>query len=197
MSNNRLVCCLNVIEEGETYCPKCGRHVSEIPIPKNEKFDDDSPIEKLINNLKNETIGNSIRSNLEYSLRNMYKNGSSIAEIEKYYRETVTKINRERAAKNRFIELRGEEYAREAKLADKVYKAYVTDGISRLDKVNGRFLASLSIKTDVLIEQNNRIIELLAANLKDKNNLPLAFCPECGNQNINGTNYCENCGAKI
>ncbi len=51
------------------------------------------------------------------------------------------------------------EYKNEANLADKVYKAYVTNGISRLDKVNGRFLASQTIKLDVLIEQNKQLIE--------------------------------------
>lgn len=60
------------------------------------------------------------------------------------------------------------QYKHEANLADKVYKSYVTNGISRLDKVNGRFLAAQTIKLDVLIEQNkqlisqnNTIIELL------------------------------------
>ncbi|WP_298521288.1 hypothetical protein [uncultured Methanobrevibacter sp.] len=33
-------------------------------------------------------------------------------------------------------------YHDEAKQADKVYRAYVTYGISRIEKVNGRFLAS-------------------------------------------------------
>ena len=51
------------------------------------------------------------------------------------------------------------EYSHEAKLADKVYKSYVTNGISRLDKVNGRFLASQTIKLDVLIEQNKQLIQ--------------------------------------
>ncbi|MBR3139330.1 MAG: zinc ribbon domain-containing protein [Methanobrevibacter sp.] len=51
------------------------------------------------------------------------------------------------------------EYSHEANLADKVYKSYVTNGISRLDKVNGRFLASQTVKLDVLIEQNNQLIQ--------------------------------------
>ena len=50
-------------------------------------------------------------------------------------------------------------YHNEAKEADKVYKAFVTGGFSRLDKVNGRFLASQLIKLDVLNQQNNQIIE--------------------------------------
>ena len=51
------------------------------------------------------------------------------------------------------------QYSQEAELADKVYKSYVTMGISRLDKINGRFLASQTIKLDILIEQNKQLIE--------------------------------------
>lgn len=51
------------------------------------------------------------------------------------------------------------QYKQEAELADKVYKSYVTNGISRLDKVNGRFLAAQTIKLDVLIEQNKQLIQ--------------------------------------
>jgi hypothetical protein len=51
------------------------------------------------------------------------------------------------------------QYKQEARLADRVYKSYVTDGISRLEKVNGRFLASQTIKLDILIEQNKQLIE--------------------------------------
>ena len=59
-----------------------------------------------------------------------------------------------------------EKYKEDAKKADKVYKAYVTSGLSRIEKINGRFLASHLVKLDILnqqnkhlIEQNNRIIE--------------------------------------
>ena len=51
------------------------------------------------------------------------------------------------------------EYSHEANLADRVYKSYVTNGISRLDKINGRFLASQTVKLDVLIEQNKQLIQ--------------------------------------
>lgn len=50
------------------------------------------------------------------------------------------------------------QYKHEANLADQVYKSYITNGISRLDKVNGRFLAAQTIKLDVLIEQNKQLI---------------------------------------
>ena len=51
------------------------------------------------------------------------------------------------------------QYSQEAKLADQVYKSYITNGLSRLDKINGRFLASQTIKLDILIEQNKQLIE--------------------------------------
>lgn len=53
------------------------------------------------------------------------------------------------------------DYLIEAQLADNIYKSYVTDGISRLDKVNGRFMAAQNMKLDILIEQNTKIIQLL------------------------------------
>ena len=59
----------------------------------------------------------------------------------------------------RLVNKKSSQYKHEAKLADKVYKSFVTDGISRLEKVNGRFLASQTIKLDILIEQNQKLIE--------------------------------------
>ena len=53
------------------------------------------------------------------------------------------------------------DYIIESKLADNIYKSYVTDGISRLEKVNGRFMALQNMKLDILIEQNTKIIQLL------------------------------------
>lgn len=68
-------------------------------------------------------------------------------------------LKEERNAKKVFFESKKEEYIHDAKLADKVYKAYITDGLSRLEKVNGRFLASQTIKMDILIEQNNSLLK--------------------------------------
>ncbi|MDO5820864.1 MAG: zinc ribbon domain-containing protein, partial [Methanobrevibacter sp.] len=59
------------------------------------------------------------------------------------------------------------EYSLESKMADKLYKAYINDGISRIEKVNGRFLASQTLKLDMIIEQNNTIIQLLKE-IRDK-----------------------------
>ena len=70
----------------------------------------------------------------------------------------MNRLNKE--IENRFIR-KQKMYKTEAKLADKVYKAYITDGLSRLEKINGRFLASQTMKLDTLIEQNEKIIELL------------------------------------
>lgn len=50
-------------------------------------------------------------------------------------------------------------YKEDAKKADIVYKSYITDGISRIEKVNGRFLASQLVKLDILSQQNNQIIK--------------------------------------
>lgn len=60
-----------------------------------------------------------------------------------------------------YIENKKEEYKIEAKLSDIVYKSYITDGVSRLDKINGRFMVAQNIKLDRLIEQNTKIIFLL------------------------------------
>ena len=70
--------------------------------------------------------------------------------------------------------------------------------MSRLEKVNGRFLASLSIKNDILIEQNNRIIELLEIQVNGgNNNLSMSYCPECGSKNSEHAQYCVGCGIKL
>ena len=55
----------------------------------------------------------------------------------------------------RLVNKKSSQYKHEAKLADKVYKSFVTDGISRLEKVNGRFLASQTIKLDILERRDN------------------------------------------
>lgn len=148
--------------------------------------------EKRIDELMKKPLDSSIKGNLKQKLKKMAKEGKSINEIERYYKEI--------AAKTQFIDERREEYVTEAKLADKVYKAYITDGLSRLDKINGRFLASQSIKTDILIEQNNRIIQLLetiVTNMDDTNMLTAVFCSECGAENVDKAQFCKECGIKI
>ena len=46
-------------------------------------------------------------------------------------------------------------------IADAVYDTYITRGISRVNKINGILLSSQNLKLETIIEQNNRIIELL------------------------------------
>lgn len=53
------------------------------------------------------------------------------------------------------------QYQENARKADRLYKAYVTDGVSRLDKINGRFLATQTLMLEKIIEQNNHMIELM------------------------------------
>lgn len=113
------------------------------------------------------------------------------------------------------------DYLIEAKLADGVYKSYITDGISRIEKVNGRFMAAQNMKLDLLIEQNTRIIQLLEkiagedneTNSMDnisllgstinKNNKvdyideEIINCPSCDYVVKKGDSFCENCGTKL
>jgi hypothetical protein len=152
------------------------------------KTKEKTPVRQRIDELMSQPIDRSIRDPLKQSLKQMEREGKGIEEIEQFYKETV--------AKTLFIEERREEYVREAKLADKVYKSYITDGVSRLEKINGRFLASLSIKTDILIEQNNRIIQLLELQTNG-NKLETSFCPECGTENEITIKNCKECGANI
>ena len=73
-------------------------------------------------------------------------------------REIIIEQNK---VKEAYFKSKEEEYKHDSNLADKLYKAYVTNGVSRIEKVNGRFLASQTLKLDILIQQNNEIIKLL------------------------------------
>lgn len=53
------------------------------------------------------------------------------------------------------------DYRIDLKIAEEIYKIYDENGVARFDNVNGRLLASQTRKIDILIEQNNRIINLL------------------------------------
>lgn len=146
--------------------------------------------QKRIDDLMRKPINGAIKPHLKAALKKMASEGKGIDEIERHYNAVVTKT--------KFIENRKAEYATEAKLADQVYKAYITDGLSRLDKVNGRFLASISMKNDILIEQNNRIIELLEIQVnRESGEIKPNFCPECGTQNNDTAKYCVECGTQI
>lgn len=50
----------------------------------------------------------------------------------------------------------------------------------------------LNNKLDVLIEQNEKLIELLSNNSQTEN-----ICPECGNAIPNNSKFCIKCGARF
>ena len=102
--------------------------------------------------LLKDTLGNTGIKNLRNKLVLIGKDGDYDS-VRNYMNYTLGRI--------KYIDDKKSDFQLEAKLADKVYKAYVTDGVSRLEKVNGRFMASQSIKLDMLIEQNDIIIGLL------------------------------------
>jgi hypothetical protein len=108
---------------------------------------------KPIKNELKELLTNQGARNLRKLLKSMAKEGKTPQELEYFFNYTLSKT--------RYIQDKKAEYIIESKLSDQVYKAYINDGISRIEKVNGRFLASQTIKLDMLIEQNNKIIELL------------------------------------
>lgn len=159
--------------------------------PKIKRSEELTDKKKRIDELLSKPINKAIKGHLKQRMKKMAKDGQSMDEIETYYRETV--------AKTQFIEERRDEYVTEAKLADQVYKAYITDGISRLDKINGRFLASQSIKTDIIIEQNNRVIELLETlvNNLSNNRASMKICPKCGIKINDESQYCQDCGTEL
>lgn len=144
-----------------------------------------NPIKKDINNV----LGRTDAILLKKTLSSMVKDGKSFNEIESFFIDTINdrvNINQER-----------DRYAKEAKNADILYKSYVTDGVSRLDKVNGRFLASQTLKMDKLIEQNDKIINLLEELLKRDNGFSTWICNECGTRNDKNALFCEECGNKL
>lgn len=53
------------------------------------------------------------------------------------------------------------DYVIDSVIADAVYDTYITRGPSRVNKINGILLSSQTMKLDTIIEQNNKIIELL------------------------------------
>lgn len=101
---------------------------------------------------KSEIKSRSVRNKVESRM-------VEIAE-EEGYESAVEYFNNIVEDQEKFFEKK-KDYSIEVKYADQVYKAYVKDGISRIEKVNGRFLAAQNIKLDTIIEQNERIIELL------------------------------------
>lgn len=159
--------CGSEIPDNSNVCPNCGANLKIIDVPNensesklgnflSNKRDDETelavdlikPYKKL---LKNEIGSNGIKELRTELIRRA--NIEGLEGARRYFNYTLERIN--------YVENKKPEYRLEAKLADTAYKSYVTDGVSRLEKVNGRFLASQTVKLDMIIEQNNQIINLL------------------------------------
>jgi len=97
-------------------------------------------------------LGKSGISNLEKTLTEIAET-EGIESCHSYMNYTLGRV--------KYYSNKQKEYQIEAKLADKVYDSYITDGISRIEKINGRFMAAQNMKLDMIIEQNNTIIRLL------------------------------------
>ena len=122
---------------------------------KNDRVDDERKIKSFIKENSKE-----ISYSLDSSVRSQVIDRMIILAREEGY-ERAIEFYYDSIEKYETFDRKEKDYYIEAKHADKVYKAYINDGISRLDKVNGRFLASQTIKLDTIIEQNEKIIELL------------------------------------
>ena len=146
-------------------------------------------------------------------VNNLKSTVASIAENQGF-EEALAYIEFTRGRVN-YYKNKQKDYMIEAKLADNVYKSYVTDGVSRLEKINGRFMASQNMKLDLLIEQNNRIIQLLekiAGESADTDDFGILeqisntelnsiddgkYCPTCNSIVEEDSKFCTNCGEKI
>lgn len=117
-------------------------------------------VEEVMNGYKNELkeLGTIGRAQLKEKLIEI-ADTQGMEEVHVYLNYTLNRMN--------YMDNRKVEYSLESKMADKLYKAYINDGISRIEKVNGRFLASQTLKLDMIIEQNNTIIQLLKE-IRDK-----------------------------
>ena len=173
---------------------------------KKKKWASDE-IKKYESELK-PVLGNSGMSNLESAVALIAEN-QSFEEALAYIEYTRGRIN--------YYNNKKSDYLVEAKLADSVYKTYVTDGISRLEKVNGRFMASQNMKLDLLIEQNNRIIQLLEKIAGEKSSENFSqnsiistkntdfgtitddntYCPSCNSIVEKDSKFCTHCGEKM
>ena len=64
--------------------------------------------------------------------------------------------------------------------------------LENLDAIKNNQI-ELSNKFDILIEQNERLIDLLSDNTSQSQNI----CPECGNAIPVNSKFCIKCGAKF
>lgn len=78
--------------------------------------------------------------------------GSRLRNMVKKPKSNITKHNQK---------IKTDDYIRDARIAEELYKVYDKNIISSLDNADAYLLASQIQKIDVLIEQNSRILDLL------------------------------------
>lgn len=137
--------CNEEYDDSHNFCQSCGAELSEVKSEeKNEKgFFAKMGVKKR-------------EGDDEWEKKKQKKR-------EKWIKEEMAKKQANRTTTEKeygfYFEDMAQQFKEDAKKADSVYKAYVTSGVSRLEKINGRFLASQLIKLDILNKQNKRIIE--------------------------------------
>ncbi len=187
------------ITQGYSICPD-----KDCSYDLNIDIDDVCPICKI----QSESVKKEVYDRLLNEKKITKQENQRKKEIDKFSRGNITDMN---------YSLKLNQYREEAKKADILYKAYVTGGVSRLEKINGRFLAVQTLKLDVLIEQNNKIIESLEisandngqknseiiklleiiAKQNDKNTSNNKLCLECGTKNLPDAPKCQKCGTDM
>ena len=144
--------CNKEYDDTHNFCQTCGGELSEVSTEKtNEKGFFNKVIDKGTELKKRNDAHNQEK-------REKYAEKRRKKEKKKHAKKMTNRSTTEKKY-DFFFEDKAEQFKEDAKKADKVYKAYITSGISRIEKVNGRFLASQLIKLDILNEQNNQIIE--------------------------------------
>lgn len=144
--------CNKEYDDSYKFCEICGTELSE---KNNEENKETGFLTKVIEK------GNELKEKHDdYYAEQRQKNAEKrrLKEEKKFAKKMENRTATEREY-GFFYDDISEIYKEDAKKADKVYKAYITGGFSRLEKVNGRFLASQLIKLEVINQQNNRIIQ--------------------------------------
>ena len=120
----------------------------------NNKTEEETWVDNFIDNNRdlNRLLRRDQKKMLKSKCHNLFNTDGQEAVIS-YIDSIVYKMN---SCENNEID-----FVIDSVIADAVYETYITRGIARVNKINGILLASQTMKLDTIIEQNNRIIELL------------------------------------